>query len=385
MDLYTHKQHWKFFLFLMAIIIGVVSLWYTNRLVKKLSDEEHKKVQLWAEATRKLADSETIGSDFSFLLQVIQNNTTVPVILVDHEGQIAAWRNLDSARTVHKEYLNHQLTIMKAQHQPIIIEIGAGERNYIYYKNSTILYQLTYYPYIQLGVIILFVLVSYFAFSSSRKAEQNNVWVGLSKETAHQLGTPTSSLMALVEILKSHETDKDIVTELDKDVKRLEKVTDRFSKIGSSPSMKTVNLTDLIGQSVDYLRTRIPEGVSIRQQTPAEPVFLPLSASLVEWVLENVCKNAVDALEGKGLIQISETVNHTWVIVDITDNGKGMPRSMYKTIFKPGFTTKERGWGLGLSLSKRIIETYHRGKIFVLTSEQGKGTTIRIMFRNGQF
>ncbi|NLI25474.1 MAG: ATP-binding protein, partial [Bacteroidales bacterium] len=345
-----------------------------------LSAEEEKKVLLWAEATKKLALPEPDGTDFSFLLQVVQDNTTVPVILVDHKGEIVAWRNLDSLKVSREGYLEKELEVMKTQHDPIVIEIGGGEKNYIYYKNSILLTRLTLYPFIQLGVITLFILVSYIAFSASRKAEQNKVWVGLSKETAHQLGTPTSSLLAWAEILRERNVAPDIMDEMEKDIRRLEKITERFSKVGSEPVMKSVDLTELVVRTVDYIRTRVSGDVVLQADVPMYSLMAPASSSLLEWVLENVMKNAVDALEGgKGTVTVTLVRSGEKVIIDVIDTGKGIPRSLHKTIFKPGFTTKSRGWGLGLSLSKRIIEMYHKGRIFVAASEPGKGTTIRII------
>ncbi|MFN8207351.1 MAG: HAMP domain-containing sensor histidine kinase [Bacteroidales bacterium] len=381
MNIYTQKQLWKTTLFIVAVLIGVGSLWYTNQLVKQLAESETKKVKLWADATIKITDPSTAGTDIEFLMEVLANNTTVPVILTDNNRQIVSFRNLDSLKSMENNYLEQQLALMKKQHQPIAFDIGGGEKNYIYYKNSSILYQLTYYPYIQLGVIMLFIFVSYLAFSVSRNAEQNKVWVGLSKETAHQLGTPTSSLLAWVELLKSRGTDENLTKELEKDVQRLSKITERFSKIGSRPNLKPENLPELIERSISYLRTRVSDEVEIRFIFIRSDLIVPLSAALFEWVIENVCKNAVDALEGKGKIDIQLFVSGPWAILDIQDNGKGIPRGMHKTIFKPGYTTKERGWGLGLSLSKRIIESYHNGRIFVLNSESGKGTCIRIMLK----
>lgn len=381
MNIYAQKQLWKTTLFVVAVIIGVGSLWYTNRLVSELSDSETKKVKLWAEATRKIAEASTSGTDFNFLLEVLSNNTTVPVILTDDQGQIVSYRNLDSIRSADTSYLKTQLRMMKKQHLPIVIEFGAGEKNFIYYKNSAVLYQLTYYPFIQLGVIILFIFVAYLAFSVSRNAEQNKVWVGLSKETAHQLGTPTSSLLAWVELLKSRGIDESLTMELEKDVQRLAKITERFSKVGSKPRLKPANLQAVIQNSIDYLRTRVSTQVDIRFVFPENDLIVPLSQSLFEWVIENLCKNAVDAIEGKGIIEIRVSADTQHVIVDVEDSGKGIHRGAYKTIFKPGYTTKERGWGLGLSLSKRIIESYHEGRIFVHNSEPGKGTCMRIVLK----
>jgi signal transduction histidine kinase len=381
MNIYTQKQRWKFLLFIAAVIIGISSLYYTNILVKRLALEEQKKIELWAEATRQLADISLQEKDFSFLLQVIQNNQTIPVILADERGNIIGFRNLDSLRISNDQYLQRQLTIMKEEHEPIVIVLGEQDKNYIYYKNSIILQQLTWYPYIQFGVILLFILVSYFAFSVSRKAEQDKVWVGLTKETAHQLGTPTSSLLAWIELLKGRGVDDHLVSELEKDVKRLEKITERFSKVGSKPKLQLSNVNEVVGKAVEYLQSRSSAKVEFIVEFGQEDIHAPLNSPLLEWVIENICKNAMDAIEGSGVIRISIKPNDRWIVIDIKDNGKGIPKSALRHVFKPGFTTKERGWGLGLSLSKRIIEEYHHGRIFVSHSELNKGTTFRIMLR----
>jgi two-component sensor histidine kinase len=382
MGLYNKKQWWKIILLLIAIIIGISSLYYTNLLVKKLSFEEKKKVELWANATKELGDASLSGKDFGFLLAVIQNNTTVPVILTDSGGNVISQRNLDSIKALDKNYVKAQLALMKKGGKFIKIDIADNNCNYIYYTDSYLLQQLTYYPYIQLGVILLFIFVAYLAFSSSRKAEQNKVWVGLTKETAHQLGTPTSSLLAWTELLKEKVPEKELVYELEKDVNRLEIITDRFSKIGSKPTLKNVELIAVINSAIKYLKSRTSEKIEFKIESDASSINIPLSQSLFEWVIENLCKNAVDAIQEQGIISISIKHIKNKVVIDITDTGKGIPKSKYKTVFKPGFTTKARGWGLGLSLAKRIIENYHNGKIFVLSSELNKGTTFRILLKN---
>ena len=383
MSIYERKQRWKSILLLFAIMIGLSSLYYTNILVDKLSFEERKKVELWAKAMHRLADTSIIENDVTMLLEVIQNNRTIPVILTDNDGKIAGYNNLDSVRSRKPAYLDEQLLIMKEQNDPIIIDLGDGLKNRLYYKNSTILQQLTWYPYIQLGVILIFIAVAYFAFSSSRKAEQNKVWVGLTKETAHQLGTPTSSLLGWIEVLKSRGQDQEIIKELSKDVNRLEIITERFSKVGANPKLTSNNLPESIQKTVEYLKSRSSKKVNFILNLPEKELLIPINLSLFEWVVENICKNAIDAIEGSGQIEIRVSESKHWVTIDISDNGKGIPKSKFKTIFKPGFTTKERGWGLGLSLAKRIIEIYHKGKLFVEKSELNKGTTFRIMLKRG--
>lgn len=367
---------------MVAIAIGVGSLLYTHRLVSELKAEEREKVELWAEATRQLIEIDIRETNFSFLFEVIENNNTVPVIMVDSLGDIISTRNLDPDKIENPEYIERQLKIMAAVHERIEIPLPDGEINYIYYRDSTILTKLQYFPYIQLGVILLFILVSYFAFSSSRKAEQNQVWVGLSKETAHQLGTPTSALIAWIELLKLKNLDEKILVEFEKDVSRLEKITERFSKIGSHPDMIQTSINTVIRNAVGYIKRRSSEKINIILNVQDDEIKIPLNPELFEWVIENLCKNAIDSMHGKGDIEISVIKNTHGINIDIADQGKGIPKSRHKTIFKPGFTTKERGWGLGLSLSKRIIELYHGGKIFVSQSDVNKGTTFRIVLKN---
>ena len=381
MNIYTQKQRWKLLLLAAALLIGAASLWYTNKLVKNLSEEERKKIQLWAEATKKLADITDVNTDLNFLSSVISNNTTIPVILVNSQGEMVSYRNLDSLRALEKEYIHDQITLMRSQHEPIEISLVGGNKNYILYKDSVLLVKLRYYPYFQLGVIALFLLVSYLAFSNSRKAEQNQVWVGMAKETAHQLGTPLSSLIAWLEFLKMKGADSLYTGEIEKDIQRLQTITERFSKIGSAPALQKENVSDVLRHSVDYIKTRTSERVVFDITTNNEAVLAPINIPLFEWVTENLLKNSIDAMSGAGKILVIITDQQQFVYVDISDTGKGIPKSSFKTIFKPGYTTKKRGWGLGLSLSKRIIEDYHDGQIFVKSSDANKGTTIRIVLK----
>jgi len=382
LNIYTQKIRWKFFLFVMAAVIGLTSLIYTQRMVRELKTEERKKVELWAKATKQLIELDITESDFEFLFEVVENNNTVPVILVDALGDTISTRNLDPVRKNNPEYLHRQLKKMNQVHEPIEIELSNGEKNYIYYKDSFILTKLAWFPFIQLGVIVLFIFVSYYAFSATRKAEQNQVWVGLSKETAHQLGTPTSSLSAWVELLRMKKLDENLVSEFEKDVNRLEKITERFSKVGSKPALVRSNLVKEILHTVQYIKNRSSKKVSFEFNFGEdEKIWIPLNTVLFEWVIENLCKNALDAIGSDGKIGISITNQTKVIYLDISDNGKGIPKSRFKTIFSPGYTTKERGWGLGLSLTKRVVEMYHGGNIFVKYSEINKGTTIRIILR----
>jgi nitrogen-specific signal transduction histidine kinase len=372
-------------LFITAIGIGFLSLYITNNLVRELSLEERKKIELWAEAIRQLSQIDSFSDtiqNFTIISEVIQNNTTVPVILTDEDNNVLSYRNINPTEIDSKEEISKMLAKMMASKEPIVVELFDNVKNKVYYKDSTTLVQLTYYPYIQLLVIVLFIGVSYYTFSQSRKSEQNRVWVGMAKETAHQLGTPTSSLLAWKEILSESNLSPELVEEFGKDVTRLEKIVDRFSKIGSMPLLKPTNLIEVMDRTISYLRNRTSNKIIFKKlYDEREAVFVPLNDTLFEWVVENIAKNAVDAIETSGEVSFRITDNIQVVYIDITDTGKGIPRSHYKTIFQPGFTTKERGWGLGLSLSDRIIENYHRGRIFVSHSEVDKGTTFRIVLR----
>jgi signal transduction histidine kinase len=382
MQAYERKRLWKIILLVAAMGIGGFSLWYTRTLVKDLAVQEDKKILLWANATRQLGMVDN-NMDINFLLDIIKDNETIPTILVDDLGMIVATRNLDSSRAEDSLYLQSQLAQMKKEHEPIKIVYDETNNRYnnLYYKNSSILNDLKTYPFIQLGLISFFAIMSYLALSSSRRAEQNQVWVGMSKETAHQLGTPISSLREWHNLLR--ETDKEqqeeILKEVDYDLKRLELITERFSKIGSEPILKAENLDLIVEKSVSYLRNRISSQVDFAFEIGKPGNWAKINIPLFEWVIENVCKNAVDAMDGKGKLTVVLNHDETHVYIDISDTGKGIPRNKFKTVFKPGYTTKKRGWGLGLSLVKRIIEQYHKGQIYVRFSEPGKGSTFRII------
>ena len=497
MSIYLKKQQWKLWLFVAAILIVAASLWYTNTLVNKIAKEERvkvklwadaikkkaelvkytnelfnkikiderKKVELWAEATRQLSKD---LSDYGFVLKVVADNTTVPVILTDEHGTVITSRNLDPEKENDKTYLKLQmqamrsvqdpieitiykgqknylyyqdsklfselknnlddliksfisevavnsasvpviytdstrlnvlasgnvdslkikdpifvremLVLMASENQPMEVEIGDGSKSYIFYKESILLTQLKYYPYVMFSIIGLFLFVAYLLFSTARRVEQNQVWVGMAKETAHQLGTPLSSLIAWLEYLRSKGLDSETAVEIEKDVKRLETITERFSKIGSIPKLDTVDVVKVLNDAVNYMKLRTSKNVSfIIDSGNEKEVFGQLNVPLFEWVIENLIRNAVDAMDGNGSIIISLSDQIQFVYIDITDTGKGIPKSKYKTVFEPGFTTKKRGWGLGLSLTKRIIENYHSGKIFVKNSETDKGTSFRIV------
>jgi len=495
LNIYSKKQNWKVFLVITAILIVAASLWYTNKLVKniareernkvklwagaiqkkanlvkytnelfdRIKDEERKKVELWAEATKRLVTAGE-NEDFSFILKVVTENSTVPVILTDENEKIISYRNLDSSKVNDPEYLNSEIAAMKQAREPLqinvfnqrknylyykdsklfselknvlddliksfisevvinsasvpviftdytksnIIAFGnidssqlrsdaavqqfiaemeaanppieieiQGEKNYIFYQDSFLLTQLRYYPLVQFLIIGVFLIVAYTLFSISRRAEQNQVWIGMAKETAHQLGTPLSSLLGWIDIIKEKGLEEES-TEISKDIKRLETITERFSKIGSVPVLEKENLNLVIHDAVNYMKSRTSRRIEFEVIAGGD-INAPVNIPLFEWVIENLIRNAVDAMNGTGKITIRLSDQVQFAYIDIADTGKGIPKSKYKTVFEPGFTTKKRGWGLGLSLAKRIIENYHSGKIFVRSSEVDKGTEFRIV------
>ncbi|MDX2196496.1 MAG: HAMP domain-containing sensor histidine kinase [Cytophagales bacterium] len=356
-------------------------------LVNTLAEREKKLIDLYAKGLRSLSNDANTGS-ISFLFQeIIQANTSVPVILTDADNNPVSHKNIyippKLSKTKTNEILKANIEEMKNYYEPIEIEFSPGLKNYIYYKNSELLQQLRYYPYIQLGVIFIFVTIGYYVVNSTRKAEQNRVWVGLAKETAHQLGTPLSSLLAWLEIFKSttHFSNPEAIDEIQKDISRLETITARFSNIGSIPTLKKDNIYDILQTGIQYIKERVSQKVQIIYTIDIDPKeCINASRPLLDWVIENIIKNAIDAMGGVGNIHIKAAyLDKRKIYVDFSDTGKGMPKNKYKTVFNPGYTTKQRGWGLGLTLSKRIVEEYHDGKIFVLNSEIGKGTTFRLI------
>ncbi|MBP6609870.1 MAG: HAMP domain-containing histidine kinase [Paludibacter sp.] len=371
------SRHLKLIFIVVGATIIVVSTLFTNRLAQSLSKEEQKKIELWAEATRQfvLADE---SANIDFYLQIIEENTTIPVIVVDENDKKLHSRNVVEPKNNIEEFYAHKINELKLEHEAIVVDLG-DIKQYIYYDDSLLLKQLYYFPFIQFGVIVIFLLISFLAFSSTKNAEQNRVWVGLSKETAHQLGTPISSLLAWVEMLKLRYADDTLLVEMSKDVSRLQIIAERFSKIGSSPDLQLVSLNDTLANAVQYMSNRSSQKVLIQTHFPNDfAVFVNMNVPLFEWVIENLCKNAIDAMDGMGRIDLFVAVTERFVQIDVQDTGKGIERAKFKTVFLPGFTTKKRGWGLGLSLAKRIIESYHNGKIFVKQSEINKGTTFRI-------
>ena len=375
MSIYSKKQQWKLILFFVAVLIGGSSLLYTNFLVNKLDLEERKKIELWAEATDQLANSGMGPINNVLATRIIQENSTIPIILTNEVGEIIGSRNIVKSKNASSKYLQSDLERMKKVHEPIQIEVKMGDEviltQYLYYDDSYLLKQLRYYPALQLFVIFLFIMVSYIAFSKSRKSEQNQVWAGMAKETAHQIGTPLSSMIAWLEILKNKKELNDITKELEKDIQRLTVITERFSKIGSKPKLDLINVNDCINETIAYLKNRLSEKINFKLSTTRENRMAPINRALFEWVIENICKNAVDAMKGVGQINIrlEEEIEH--IKIYISDSGKGLNKSDFKSIFKPGYSSKKRGW-LGLSLSKRIIEEYHGGKIYVKSSNSIK-------------
>jgi len=381
LNIYKKRQRLQLLLFIAAVIIGMASLLYTNRLVKKMARQEQIKAEMLANAWTQIVNSGTEDTNLDFYAGVIEDNETIPVIVTDSVNNIVFTRNLDTAKLHNPRYLEKEFREMMEHAEPIVIVLPPADQQYLYYNQSLLLTRLQSYPYIQLGIVLLFILVAYFAFRTSRKFEENQVWVGLTRETAHQLGTPISSLMAWVEMMKIRNTDKEMLLELEKDVSRLEKITERFSKIGSKPVLTKQDIVTVIHTAVNYIKTRSSDKIKFTLKLPTSSVLIPLNAALFEWVVENLCKNAIDALQGQGNIEISLVPTSQTIQIDFSDTGKGIPKSMLANIFKPGFTTKKKGWGLGLSLVKRIIEEYHNGKIFVSQSELNKGTVFRIILK----
>ncbi len=379
-NIYSTRKNWKIVLFIFATIICLASLTYTNKLISDLDTEERKKIELWAEATNQLVNSGMGPTNNILASRIMQENTTIPIILTNEVGEIIGNRNLPQ-RPNQEAFLQRQLKIMMEQHEPIIIEAKMNGQviltQYLYYKDSYILSQLRFYPLLQLLVIFLYVGIAYLAFNRSKKSEQNLVWAGMAKETAHQIGTPLSSLMAWVEILKAKEGMTEISKEINKDVKRLETITERFSKVGSKPKLENESIYAILNQTVSYLQDRLSSNVHLELDNQCNDSTAPINSTLFEWVVENICKNAADAMDGKGLIKITLFSDSDYLKIDISDNGKGLQKANFKRIFEPGFTTKKRGWGLGLSLSKRIIEEYHLGRLYVKSSSK-EGTTFRI-------
>ena len=373
----------KIALVVVAVVIAVASLVVSHFLVSDLSKEERNKMETWAQALHTLNNANE-NTDLSLVLSVLQGNNTIPVVVVDSTGMVMDYRNVEISADNRKDSLSLLEKEANRMYRSgrfvkiILTDDPHADYQLVCYDESNLLKRLATYPYVQLGIVFIFVVVAIFALLSSKKAEQNKVWVGLSKETAHQLGTPISSLIAWIEILHENYPGDDMIPEMEKDVKRLELIADRFSKIGSLPEPQPSSLNNVISNVVDYIDRRTSSAVLMTVNMPNHDVVVRINASLFEWVIENLCKNAVDAMEGKGKIWISVIEDGYDVAIEVADNGKGIRHKDLKSVFKPGFTTKKRGWGLGLSLAKRIVEEYHKGRIYVKESEIGIGTTFRI-------
>ncbi len=381
MKWYSNFRGIKYILIAVAALIAAASLIISNSLVEDLKNEEVKKMQVWAEAMNSLnkADEHT---DLALVLSVLNGNTTIPVVVTDSNGAITLHRNIEfNSDADSLAVLMQMVADMRLQNQKIRVDLGTEEGSdylEVCYSESLILKQLAYYPYVQLLVVLLFFTICFIAILSSKRAEQNRVWVGLSKETAHQLGTPISSLMAWTAVLKEKYPTDELLPEMERDVARLQRVAERFSKIGSLPEPVTEDVVEVVDRAVEYVKRRSPAQVVYTVNYPKRPLLVRMNAPLIEWVVENLCRNAVDAMNGEGGITIAILQNENRAFVEISDTGKGIPKSKHKRVFEPGYTTKKRGWGLGLSLAKRIVEQYHKGRIFVKQSAPGKGTTFRI-------
>ncbi len=414
MDIYLKRRRGKILLLFIAILIGVSSLLYTSWLTNKMELEERNKVELWAEAIKLLGNMPIRATDeqgkiiarennpsasasleldvledqlTTFLSMVTIQNKTIPIIVLNADSSFQMAANINYTEARKEEVIARELKKMQEHSEPIIIrlpdETGVPSEENIqlfYYRESSILRNLRLYPIVQLVVIFIFILVAYFAFNATQRAEQNQVWVGMSKETAHQLGTPISSLMAWIELLKLKKVDESLVKELERDTKRLERITERFSKIGSNPELLRLNVVEVLNSAINYLKRRSSDKIKFEIKYDENSyIETPINSALFSWVIENICKNAIDAMENKGTITVNVKEKDSQVLIDIRDTGIGVAKAHHKTIFQPGYSTKKRGWGLGLSLAKRIVEIYHNGKIFIKSSELGKGTTFRIV------
>lgn len=378
----------KAVLIFFAVLIALVSLFVSNSLIEDMKNEERVKMEVWANAMKSISEADE-NSDLSLALQVLNGNNTIPVVVLDEDGNIQNYRNLDISKNDSISSLYKLVSEVCASGKNIRFHLddeGGVEtgKHYvdIYYDDSILLKRLALYPYVQLSVVIIFVIIAGLLLSNLKKIEQNRVWVGLSKETAHQLGTPISSLLAWQELLEDKYPDDDIVKEMKVDVQNLRIVADRFSKIGSEPETESCNITEIISDKAAYISKRISNKIEVSCENPAHPIVAMVNRSLFEWVIENLCKNAADAMDGTGKLLLRHGKDGNVIWVEVSDTGRGIPKSKFKSVFKPGFTTKKRGWGLGLSLSQRIIKEYHKGRIFIKSSELNKGTTFRIEIKD---
>lgn len=381
MEWFNRTRTIKFVLIIIAVALGVASLVFSNHLVSDLADEEEARMEIWTEAMRTLNSADE-GTDLNLVLTVIRGNSTIPVIVLDNKGGIDSYSNVHIQGSDTLGHLMQAAAAMREAGHIIRMDLDEpGEYYDVCYDDSLILKRLEAYPFMQFAVFAVFVAVALFALLSMKRYEQNRVWVGLSKETAHQLGTPISSLMAWTEMLRATYPDDELIPEMSSDVHRLEVIAERFSKIGSLPETTPENLNEVLLRVTDYIGRRSSEHVSIQVRQPERPIMVRMCSPLFEWVIENLCKNAIDAMNGEGSITIHVAQTAERVYIDVEDTGKGIAKGHFQSVFSPGFTTKKRGWGLGLSLAKRIVESYHKGRIFVKHSELGKGTTFRIELR----
>ena len=376
MQLKSHG-HTSTFLVFLAFGIVATTLWYTNNLANKLKKEEQKKVALWAKATKELSEINNSNYDVGFVFEVVNNNTTVPVIQINESGDIIAHRNIKKPHT--EVELQKQVKLMKRKYPPIEIELINGTKEYIYYRDSRLLQNLKHFPFFILSIIGAFIVIAYFAFSNARIAQQNKVWTGMAKETAHQIGTPLSSLLGWLEYLKENKIQSSVTSEIEKDLSRLSVIATRFSKIGSLPKLNKTNLIPVLESSISYMQKRASSKISLELISDSKQINAQINKDLFEWVIENTIKNSMDAINQNGKIGIKVTESKTAVYVDIIDNGRGVKKTFFKEIFEPGFTSKKRGWGLGLSLVRRIIKDYHQGQVSLLKSIPNKETIIRIV------
>lgn len=381
-DLLKNRNLSKWIGFLIAFLIFGATVWYSNQFAQQLKVEEQIKMETYANAVQLMGSDLTLSSDAqNFLLDIANRNTTLPVVLLGEMGEVNAVMNIDEEIQSDSLKMKSIIQSMKEKRKPIEIDLGEFGKQFVYYENSSLLTRLQYYPMILIFIIILFVYFSYWYFKTLKNTEQSFLWAGMAKETAHQIGTPLSSLLGWVEILKMEDMDQMPVIEIEKDIYRLNQITERFSKIGSLPELHLHNVIELTETTVNYLRDRISKKIDLRFNSSKEEIRIPLNPALYSWVIENLVKNAVDAMQNKGAINVYITDSDSKVTISVSDTGPGIPKPLHKRIFEPGFTTKTRGWGLGLSLAKRIIENYHKGKIFVAKSDKDSGTEIRIILR----
>jgi signal transduction histidine kinase len=364
------------FILTILLVIVVLSVSFTTRLANKFAEEEYRKIELWAEATRQLIMADE-DDNIDLILSVMEGNTTIPVYMVDSAHQLLLSRNVREPKHNKEEFYKQRINDLRLSQEPIVVQVNEEVTQYIYYEDSTLLRRLYWFPYVQLAVIVAFIAIAVIALIMAQRSEQNSLWVGLSKETAHQLGTPISSLNAWNELLKATYPNDTLLPQMDEDIRRLQMIAERFSKIGSQPTLDRQTIVPIVESAMEYMRLRTSNKITYTLHAETDCHVL-VCKPLFEWVIENLCKNAIDSMEGKGEITLCLTQQENKVHLDITDTGKGIDRRHFKTIFKPGYTSKKRGWGLGLSLAKRIIEDYHRGKLFVKHSQIGVGSTFRI-------